>query len=384
VTEAWDARRASLDPRDVSGVWRFRELVLDLPAASVVTRGEGNTTLYTAPAPLAEYAGLERLRLKHEGENPTGSFKDRGMTVAVSMARHLGRKAVACASTGNTSASMASYAAMAGLEAFVFLPAGKIASGKLAQAIAYGAHTLQLAGDFDDAMREVEALSEELGVYLVNSVNPFRIEGQKAIMAELLQQCAWDPPDWVVVPGGNLGNTSAFGKAFEELRAAGVISRCPRLAVIQAAGAAPFHAMVQADTHELVPVQAETVATAIRIGNPVSWPKALHALQVTDGVVERVTDEEILAAKARVDGAGIGAEPASCASVAGIRKLRAAGVIGEDEDVVAILTGHVLKDTDCVVRYHLEEEGPGRNKPLEVAAEREALRRAVKERLGEG
>lgn len=382
IAERWDRRRLGNEPRDVSGVWRFRELVLDLPADDVVTRGEGNTTLYDSSI-LADWVGLDRLRLKHEGENPTGSFKDRGMTVAVSMARHLGRKAVACASTGNTSASMASYAALAGLTSFVFLPAGRVASGKLAQALAYGAQTLQVQGDFDDAMREVEALSAELGIYLVNSVNPYRIEGQKTIMAELLQQLSWEPPDWVVLPGGNLGNTSAFGKAFEELHAAGVIARMPRLAVIQAEGASPFYRMTREGSASLEPMKAETLATAIRIGNPVSWPKARRAVERTGGVVEAVTDDEILTAKAWVDRAGIGAEPASCASVAGLKKLVAAGTVAPDASVVAVLTGHVLKDPDRVVSYHLEGEGHPDlvNAPQELPAEREALRRAVAERL---
>ena len=383
VRELWDARRASLDARDRSGVWRFRELVLDLPARHVVTRGEGDTTLYRS-ARLAEYSGCAGLELKHEGENPTGSFKDRGMTVAVSMARALGKRAVACASTGNTSASMASYAALAGLEAFVFVPDGGIASGKLSQALAYGGRTLQVAGDFDDAMALVEALAPELGIYLVNSINPFRIEGQKAIMAEMLQQRSWRAPDWVVVPGGNLGNSSAFGKAFEELHAAGLLPRLPRLAVIQAAGANPFYTCIREGRDELVPVKAETVATAIKIGAPVSWQKARRALEVTGGVVEQVTDAEILEAKAHVDAAGIGAEPASCASVAGLRKLVAGGVIAPDAEVVAILTGHLLKDPDAVIAYHLEGGGPAAlaNPPVRVPGDPAVIRRVLEQMLG--
>ncbi len=378
VRELWDRRLGSSFPLDRSGVWRFRELVLGIDPSSVVTRGEGNTTLYRSAA-LSDWTGCEGLVLKHEGENPTGSFKDRGMTVAVTMARHLGRSAVACASTGNTSASMASYAALAGLDAFVFVPAGNIAYGKLSQALAYGARTLQIRGDFDDAMGHVEALAGELGIYLVNSVNPFRIEGQKAIMAELLQQLGWQPPDWVVVPGGNLGNVSAFGKAFEELRAGGVIDRAPRLAVVQAAGAAPFYRMMTSGADRLEPVKAETLATAIKIGNPVSWPKARRALESTRGVVEAVDDAAILEAKARVDRAGIGAEPASCASVAGVRKLVEAGVIGPEESVAAILTGHLLKDPDTVIDFHLKGKGPAglANPPVEVDNHRDAIRRVM-------
>lgn len=381
LPSTWDARRNSNDPLDRSGVWRFRELVLPLAPEHVVTRGEGNTHLYDAPPALARYAGVEALALKHEGENPTGSFKDRGMTVAVSMARRLGKRAVACASTGNTSASMASYAAMAGMAAFVFVPAGKIAAGKLAQALAYGATTLQLEGDFDDAMGHVEALCAELGIYLVNSVNPFRVEGQKSIMAEMLQQRGWKVPDWVVVPGGNLGNTSAFGKAFDELRAAGLIDRVPRLAVIQAQGANPFYTYVHQGLEAPRPVRAETVATAIRIGNPVSWRKARRALDVTDGVVEQVTDAEILAAKARVDASGIGAEPASCATVAGLRKLVVAGVIAPGADVVGVLTGHVLKDPGAVTDYHLGGEAEGANPPVPAPNDRGALRDLLRARL---
>jgi threonine synthase len=366
---------------DCSGVWRFRELVLDLDPRHVVTRGEGNTTLYESSR-LRAYTGCEGLLLKHEGENPTGSFKDRGMTVAVSMAKRLGLRAVACASTGNTSASMASYAALAGLDSFVFIPAGEIAFGKLSQALAFGGKTLQIQGDFDDAMEHVEALSQEMGIYLVNSLNPFRIEGQKSIMAELLQQLAWDPPDWVVVPGGNLGNTSAFGKAFEELVRAGVIPSAPRLAVIQAAGANPFYRYINEGLERLEPVKADTLATAIKIGNPVSWPKARRSIEFTDGVVEQVSDREILAAKAQVDRAGIGAEPASCASVAGLKKLVAAGVIGPEQRVVGILTGHLLKDPQQTVDYHLKGGYEDSNAPVGVPNDRSEIRRVLERMLG--
>jgi threonine synthase len=347
---AGGARRAL----DRSGVWRFRELVLPLPPEHVVTRIEGNTRLYDSPA-LARWAGLERILLKHEGENPTGSFKDRGMTVGVSVARRLGMTRVACASTGNTSASMASYAAVAGMEALVFIPEGKIAYGKLAQSLAYGARTVQIPGDFDAAMKLVERVCAERGIYLLNSVNPFRIEGQKAIGFELLQDLAWRVPDWIVLPGGNLGNSSAIAKGLAELFALGLIPRLPRLAVIQAAGAAPLVEAWRTGA-DLVPVErAETIATAIRIGSPVSWRKSLRGVRQTNGVVEQVTDQEIMDAKAHVDRAGIGAEPASCASLAGIRKLVGAGVIGPRERVCAILTGHLLKDPDVVVQYHRGE-----------------------------
>ena len=355
TTELFDARvtaRAhAADRLDRSGVWRFRELILPLAAEHVVTRDEGNTRLYGSPA-VAEYVGLGALWLKHEGENPTGSFKDRGMTVGVSVARRLGMRRVACASTGNTSASMASYASVAGMEPLVFIPEGEIAYGKLAQSLAYGAHTVQIPGDFDAAMKLVERVCAERGIYLLNSVNPFRIEGQKAIGIELMQDLGWEPPDWLVLPGGNLGNSSAIYKGLAELQELGLIARLPRLAVIQAAGAAPLYEAWRTGA-DLVPVEkAETVATAIRIGNPVSWRKSLRGVRATDGVVEKVTDQEIVDAKAQVDRAGIGAEPGSSATVAGIRKLVRAGVIRPHERVAGILTGNLLKDPDLVVEYH--------------------------------
>jgi len=347
----FDERRGSLDPIDRSGVWRFRELVLPMAREHVVTRPEGNTNLYASPA-LGAWCGAKDLRLKHEGENPTGSFKDRGMTVGVSVAKRLGMTAVACASTGNTSASMAAYAAAAGMRAFVFIPEGAVALGKLAQALAYGARTIQIAGDFDAAMALVERVCTERGVYLLNSINPFRIEGQKAIAFELLQDLGWSVPDWIVVPGGNLGNSSAIFKGLDELHRHGLIPRRPKIAVIQARGANPFYRAFAAQA-DLVPLTgAETLATAIRIGNPVSWRKSLRGVLATGGVVDEVTDQEIMDAKAQVDASGIGAEPASCASVAGLRKLVARGVIGRSESVCAILTGHVLKDPEATLRYH--------------------------------
>jgi threonine synthase len=336
--DLFDRRLGSKAIADRSGVWRFRELILPLPPAELVTKPEGNTNLYRSSA-LASWVGVDDLALKHEGENPTGSFKDRGMTVGISVAKKLGMERVACASTGNTSASMASYAAMAGMKAYVFIPEGKVAFGKLSQALAYGAITIQIAGDFDDAMHLVQEACAARGVYLLNSINPFRIEGQKAIAFELLQDLDWNVPDWIVVPGGNLGNSAAIGKALMELQALGLIARLPKLAVIQAAGANPF-------------AKAETRATAIRIGDPISWRKSLRGVQATGGIVEDVTDQEILDAKAQLDASGIGAEPASCASVAGARKLVTSGVIGRNERVCGILTGSLLKDPEIVVDYH--------------------------------
>jgi len=380
TTDALDRRLMARDGLDRSGVWRFREWVLPLDPASVVSKPEGNTNLYDAPA-VAQWVGLDALRLKHEGENPTGSFKDRGMTAGVSVAKHLGMTSVACASTGNTSASMAAYAAKAGMKAFVFVPAGNIAYGKLSQALAYGAVTIQIDGDFDAAMRLVQQVAESEGIYLLNSVNPFRIEGQKAIAFEILQDLGWKVPDWIVLPGGNLGNNSAIAKGLVELRDLGVIDRLPRIAVIQAAGANPLYTAFRTG-QPLVPVEARTIATAIQIGAPVSTSKSLRGLAATHGVVEQVTDDEILDAKACVDAAGIGAEPASCATVAGLKKLVAAGTIAEDAHVVGILTGHVLKDPDVVVKYH-QGTLPGitsrrANAPIRAEATLEAVLRVVR------
>ncbi|HET8648652.1 MAG TPA: threonine synthase, partial [Gemmatimonadales bacterium] len=320
--------------------------------------------------------------LKHEGYNPTGSFKDRGMTVGVTQALRIGATAVACASTGNTSSSLAAYAAQAGLPALVFVPAGQVAMGKLAQTLAYGARTLLVHGDFDACLRLLEESSQELGVYLLNSINPFRLEGQKTIVLELLQQFGWDPPDWLVVPAGNLGNTAAFGKALREARAWGLIDRTPRLVAVQAAGAAPFARSFAEGFATQHRVEAETLATAIRIGNPASYPRAVQAIRETNGLVLAVTDEEILEAKAMVDRCGIGCEPASAAAVAGVRRLVQTGEIQPHDRVVAVLTGHILKDPGILLRYHQEMEPalPGANRPTEIEPTIEAVRRVVASR----
>ena len=354
-------RRGSNAPLDQSGVWRYRELFPFLSDfTQVVTLREGNTPVLDAPG-AAAYGGLERLAFKHQGFNPTGSFKDNGMTCGVAQARRLGMRRVACVSTGNTSASMAAYAAAAGLEALIFLPRGNISFGKLAQALEYGAKTLEVEANFDQILVLVRTLAERLGIYLLNSVNPFRIEGQKSIMFELLDQRDWRVPDWVVLPGGNLGNVSAFGKGLREAKAAGLIDRLPRLAVIQAEGSAPFHDFVKDGAREFHAVaKPETLATAIRIGDPVSWPKALHEIRTSEGTVEKVSEQEIADAKAVIGRCGIGCEPASAATLAGIRKLTAAGVIGRDADVVAVLTGNLLKDPDYIYKYHTGKlEAPG-------------------------
>lgn len=339
-------------PEDRSGVWRYRDLFPFLsPDDAIVTLSEGNTPLL--PAPLAaRYGGLDHLTFKHQGYNPTGSFKDNGMTCGASQAVRLGMKRVACVSTGNTSASMAAYASAAGLTPIIFLPHGNISYGKLAQALEYGALTLQVEANFDQILALVRILAERLGIYLLNSINPFRIEGQKNIMVEMLDQRDWSPPDWVVVPGGNLGNTAAFGKGLRELRALGFIQKLPRLAVIQAAGAAPFYGFFQQRGDFRAVANPETLATAIRIGDPVSWPKAIQEVDESGGLVEKVTEQEIADAKAVIGRCGIGCEPASAATLAGIRKLTASGAIKRSEDVVAVLTGHVLKDPDYIYKYH--------------------------------
>ena len=369
-----------------SGVWRYGPLLPSLPESALVSRWEGNTPLYRDDR-LTRYVGLTdgHLELKHEGHNPTASFKDRGMTVGVSHAKAVGARIVACASTGNTSASLAAYAAAAGIPALVLVPEGKISAGKLAQTIAYGARVVQLEGDFDVALALLRELTEAYDVYLVNSVNPFRLEGQKTIIFEMIEQRAWQPPDWFVLPGGNLGNTAAFGKALIELHAVGLIDRLPRLAVIQAEGAAPFAAYHASGFEEFAPVQAETVATAIKIGNPASTPRARRSIELTNGWVTTVSDDEILDAKAAIDRTGIGCEPASAASLAGLRRLVRDGIVRTDESAVALLTGHILKDTDAVATYHFDDVGgaprSAANRPIRVAAELSALERTLADAL---
>jgi threonine synthase len=388
----FDDRLRSRAVVDQSGVWRFRDLLLSLPEVAPIARPEGQTNRYpvgralgdSGHARIGAFAGVDQLWLKHEGENPTGSFKDRGMTVGVSIARWLGASAVACASTGNTSASMAAYAAQAGLRAIVLLPAGKVAAGKLSQAIAYGAEIRQIAGDFDRAMADVERLCLDEGIYLLNSLNPFRILGQQSLAFELAQQFGWDLPDWIALPAGNLGNTSALGMGLLRAHQLGIIPRLPRIAAIQAAGANPFYQSYLRDFADLQPVTAHTIATAINIGNPVSFPRARAVIRATNGVVAQVTDDEILLAKAVIDRAGIGCEPASAASVAGVRQLVTAGVILPNDRVACILTGNVLKDPDAIMRmalpFMLNGEVDGTRNDTELAqknAEYDTTSRAI-------
>jgi threonine synthase len=351
LKRTWRERRMSNATLEQSGVWRYRELFPFLDDyAHVVTLREGNTPLLASKR-AAEYGGLRNITFKHQGFNPTGSFKDNGMTAGNAQARRLGMKRVACVSTGNTSASMAAYASAGGLEPLIFIPNGNISYGKLAQALEYGAKTFQVDANFDQILALVRVLTERLGIYLLNSINPFRIEGQKSIVIEMMDQRDWKAPDWIVLPGGNLGNVSAFGKGLRELHALGFIDRLPHLAVIQAAGASPFYEYMRDKGQFRPQVHPETLATAIKIGDPVSWPKAQFEIETTNGIVESVTEQEIADAKAVIGQSGIGCEPASAASLAGIRKMK----LDRDADVVAVLTGNVLKDPDYIYRYHTSQ-----------------------------
>lgn len=405
------ARRSRGDGLDQSGVWRFRELLPFAPVEDLVTIGEGRTMLQQADE-LASALGAKAgaLYLQYEGFNPSGSFKDNGMAAGFTVARRLGRKRVACASTGNTSAALALYAARTQLangepmQAIVFVGSGKIALGKLAQALDYGATTLQVDGDFDECMKLVRESAERFSFYLMNSVNPFRLEGQKSIMFRVLEGLGGEVPDWIIVPGGNLGNSSAFGKAFAELRRLNLVPRVPRLAIINAAGANPLYELFQqravrfndgapdlkaiaryfAD-RKAAGRKAQTVASAIEIGDPVNLLKALRALEIMNGVVRQVSDAEILDAKALVGRHGYGCEPASAAAVAGYQLLRREGVIAPSERVVCILTGHALKDPDATVKYHSRAAGQVdgerfANAPRKVGADMQSIAAA----LGEG
>jgi threonine synthase len=408
LRERWQARAVSHDPRDRSGVWRFRELLPFDDDVPVITLFEGNTPLYDAPRS-AKYAGLTALRLKHQGCNPTASFKDTGMTAAVTQAKLLGARAVVCASTGNTAASLAAYAARAELQCAILLPRGQISPAKLAQSMDYGAVICEIAGNFDDCMRLISDLADVPSIYIANSINPFRIEGQKTVAFELLEQCGWRVPDHVVVPGGNMGNSSALGKGFDEMLRLGLIDRLPKISVIQAEGSAPlahlFAGLESSDItknatlpDEIAPVaNPRTLATAIKIGAPVSWKKALRAVLRTHGSIITVSEQEIAGAKAIIGRDGIGCEPASATTVAGIRKLTASNKIHAGESVVALLTGHVLKDPDYVSHYHrgtlsfesatadgtaktVQITGAFRNAPEKVAASKEAILKSLESR----
>lgn len=355
LRKLWQERKLSLEPQDLSGVWRYRELLPQIAAQHIVTLGEGNTPLLQVRKP-AQALGLNRLLAKHLGMNPTGSFKDSGMSAAISMARVGGFSFVGCASTGNTSASVAAYAAHAGMKSVVLLPSGHISAGKLAQALEYGATVLQLRTDFDGCLKLLHEVVERFPVYLLNSLNPYRLEGQKTVAFEIAEQMRWSVPDHVVLPGGNLANCSALGKGFLELHQLGLIRRVPRISVIQAEGANPLvRTMRENGGQELVRVNAETRATAIRIGNPASWRKAVAVLQATGGTCEQVSEAEIAEAKAELGADGIGCEPASATSLAGLKKLVRSGFVRAADSVVLILTGNMLKDTDYIFQARGED-----------------------------
>ncbi len=349
-------------------VWKYKDL---LPIAiEPVSIREGGTPLYKCDR-LAAKIGIKELYVKHEGINPTGSFKDRGMTVGVSKAIELGMETVACASTGNTSAALAIYGAKAGIPSVVLLPAGKVALGKIGQALMHGAKVIMIKGNFDDALALVRELCEQEPIYLLNSVNPYRLEGQKTIAFEIVDQLGFKVPDRVVLPVGNAGNITAINKGFKEFVTLGITDKRPKMTGIQTEGACPIVKAYKADADDITPEKnPETIATAIRIGDPVNARKALIAIKESGGMAESVTDDELVQAQkdlAQLE--GIGVEPASATSVAGLRKLVEAGLISRDETVVCVTTGHLLKDPEEVISVCAE--------PVTVEANLDALRKAV-------
>ena len=380
LRQAWHQRLLSGEPIDRSGVWRFRELIPFVePGKRIISLSEGSTPL-VGTRRAGWWAGPIHLTIKHQGNNPTGSFKDLGMTASITRAESRHVRMVACASTGNTSSSMAAYAARAGIKALLFVPYRQISAAKLAQALDFGALVVEVGDTFDEAFRLLREIAPELELYLVNSVNPFRIEGQKTIVAEMMEQRAWRPPDYIVVPGGNLGNASAIGKGLRELKEMKFIEKVPRVVVVQAEGANPFYRMLASGSPDLVPVDSpNTEATAIRIGRPANWKKARRVLEWTGGLCESVTDGEIFEAKAVLAEDGVGCEPASAATVAGVRKLCRAGKIERHADVVAVLTGNQLKDTEYVMRHRSEVEESSRR--LRVEPTLDALRQALEKVL---
>jgi threonine synthase len=373
----WRERRSSSETLDQSGVWRFRELLPILENyGNAVTLREGNTPLYTLPR-AGRALGIDQLLAKHQGMNPTGSFKDTGMTAAISVAKERGFEWVACASTGNTSAAVAAYAARAGLRSLVLIPDGKIAWGKLAQAMDYGAVTCQLKADFDGCVKVLGEIVRHEPIYLLNSVNPYRLEGQKTPAIEIAEALDWIAPDHLIVPGGNLANSAALGKGFREMRELGLVPRMPRISVIQAEGANPLVlSLAKSNGKSLEPVEAHTRATAIRIGNPASWRKAVRVIQDTGGSCLDVTETEIAIAKAELGAEGLGCEPASAVTLAGLKKLRAQGKVAAGETVVLLLTGHTLKDADYTIDFHrgtlLEQSELGDKKAAVEALQRNA------------
>jgi threonine synthase len=349
----WRERLQSKLSIDRSGVWRFREVlpILKDPENPVTLR-EGNTPLYRLPQ-CGQALRIENLYAKHQGMNPTGSFKDTGMTAALSQARESGFQWVACASTGNTSASMAAYASRAGMNSLVLLPAGKISWSKLSQALDYGSVACQLDTDFDGCVRVLSEVIRRAPVYLLNSVNPYRLEGQKTAAIEIAEEFDWQAPDHLIVPGGNLANSAALGKGFLEMAQLGLLTKVPKISVVQADGANPlYRSFLDSDGQELHPVHADTRATAIRIGNPASWRKAARVIRETGGYCEQVTEAEIALAKAEIGQEGIGCEPASAVTLAGLKKFVRDGKIKSSDSVVLLLTGHTLKDSAYTIDFH--------------------------------
>lgn len=337
-----------------SGVWRFFELILpDITPSKIISLYEGDTNLAYS-VKLNHLYDAEDLHIKLEGENPTLSFKDRGMTAGVSWANFLNVKAVACASTGDTSASMAAYAANTeGLKGIVLMPENKVSFEQLSQPISSGSVTLALQTDFDGCMKLVQQLCAMKDIYLLNSMNSFRIEGQKAIMFEIIQQLNWEVPDWVVVPVGNAGNVSALGKALKELHYLGIIEKIPRLAGIQIHNANPLYTSYKKNWAGLEPMTAkDTFASAIRIGDPVSFNKAVDVLKWTNGIVEEVSEQELMDAMVEVDNCGISICPNSGTAVAGYKKLREKNIIQKKEKVVIVSTAHGLKFSQLKIDYH--------------------------------
>ncbi len=390
LAKRWANRNNRLD---FSGVWRFRDLLNFCPDKHKVTIGEGQTILEQNCA-IAEHLGIKPdcLYLQYEGLNPSGSFKDNGMTAAFSHAMMVGAKSCACASTGNTSAAVALYAHNCAMKCTVFIGSGRIAFGKLSQAMDYGAKTIQIRGDFDDCMKQVQAVCKELGLYLLNSLNPYRLEGQKTIMYRIIEALGWQVPDWIIVPGGNLGNSSAFGKAFYELKQLGLIDRIPRMAVINSTGASTLSDLVndkkltwnggQVNQQIIDDYYADltarnfsphTIASAIEISRPVNLKKCLRAIDICNGVVLAVPDEEIKDAKALVGKYGLGCEPASAATIAGLKHLLADGIVDKDARIACVLTGHALKDPDLTVNYHKDKQGRFANPPIEAPNDLEQI-----------
>jgi threonine synthase len=377
----WQERKSSTMTVDQSGVWRFRELLPIVAEDRVVTLREGDTPLYAMPR-AASALGLNWLLAKHQGMNPTGSFKDTGMTAALSVAVSRGFTWVACASTGNTSAAMAAYAARAGLRSLVLIPEGKIAWGKLSQSMDYGATTVQLKTDFDGCVKVLAEVVKRAPIYLLNSVNPYRLEGQKTPAFEILEQLEWQVPQHLIVPGGNLANSSALGKGFAEMKHLGFIKRVPKISVIQAEGANPLYRWMQKGCEgDLEPVTADTRASAIRIGNPASWKKAAKVIAATGGWVEQVSEREIALAKAEIGAEGIGCEPASAVTLAGLKKLVADGRVGPEETAVLLLTGHTLKDSEYTIHFHRGDLLTDAEMAGAAAAERAEFARLQREPL---